>query len=186
MIEELGRARDATILDVGGGTSTLVDCLLDRGFTVGSVLDLSETALATSRRRVRDRIGAKWFRADVLEWQPHASIELWHDRAIFHFLVKPADWAMYDSVMRAALAPRGVVILLTIAADGPERCSGLPVRRYGPDDLTSLFGDGFEDVLARREEHRTPWGAIQPFTWVAMRSFAERRTRPAPSPGGKR
>lgn len=173
LIEELGLAHDAPVLDVGGGTSTLVDSLVDRGFTDVSVLDLSKTALETSRRRLGDRPEAKWIQADVLEWRPQASIDLWHDRAVFHFLINPADQAKYFSVMRAALGPGGAVILGTFAAGGPESCSGLPVAHYGAAELASSLGGSFRIMATRREAHTTPSGAIQPFNWIAARRASD-------------
>jgi len=108
-------------------------------------------------------------RADVLEWQPDRSYGLWHDRAVLHFLVDEVGRDRYLETLRRALAPGGALIVGTFAADGPETCSGLPVRRYSVDELVDALGDGFELVESRREEHVTPRGAVQPFTWVAGR-----------------
>jgi 2-polyprenyl-3-methyl-5-hydroxy-6-metoxy-1,4-benzoquinol methylase len=174
LIEEFGVPRDAAVLDVGGGTSTLADCLLARGFTDVSVLDVSETALETSRLRIGDRPEIKWFAGDLLAWQPINSVGLWHDRALFHFFVKRAQRAMYVSKMRAAISPGGVVILATFASDGPETCSGLPVARYDAGELVAILHDSFRVIARRREEHTTPAGAIQPFTWIVASMTPER------------
>ena len=108
-------------------------------------------------------------RADVLEWQPDRSYGLWHDRAVLHFLVVDDERDRYLETLRRALAPGGALIVGTFAVDGPETCSGLPVRRYSTDELIAALGGSFELVESRREEHVTPRGAAQPFTWVAGR-----------------
>lgn len=107
--------------------------------------------------------------ADILDWTPDRAFELWHERAVFHFLVDGADRDRYLATLRSALAPGGALIVGTFAADGPETCSGLPVRRYSADELVAALGDGFEPLALRREEHVTPRGTMQPFTWVAGR-----------------
>ena len=108
-------------------------------------------------------------RADLLAWEPDRRYGLWHDRAVFHFLVDEHDRDRYRTTLTDALAPGGVLIVATFADDGPEMCSGLPVRRYAADDLAGALGEGFELVETRREQHVTPRGAVQPFTWVAAR-----------------
>jgi trans-aconitate methyltransferase len=108
-------------------------------------------------------------RADLLEWEPDRRYDLWHDRAVFHFLVEERGRDRYIATLNDALAPGGHVIVATFADDGPEMCSGLPVRRYAADDLGAALGEGFELVETRREVHVTPRGKRQPFTWVAAR-----------------
>lgn len=156
----------AAILDVGGGASTLVDGLLARGFDDVTVLDLSETALATARDRLGAPRSVRWVCADVLSWRPDRPYDVWHDRALFHFLVEPADRARYLDVLRSATPIGGYVVLGTFAADGPKRCSGLPVRGYSPQDLVAALGADFDTVDVSREEHHTPSGLMQPFSWV--------------------
>jgi hypothetical protein len=107
--------------------------------------------------------------ADVLEWEPDRRFALWHDRAVFHFLVDGVERDRYLVALRRALEPGGTLILGTFAVDGPNVCSGLPVRRYAPADLIAALGADFEPLEERREEHVTPRGAVQPFTWVAGR-----------------
>lgn len=107
--------------------------------------------------------------ADVLRWTPDRRFELWHDRAVFHFLVDAADRRRYVRALRDAVAPGGAVVIGTFAADGPPTCSGLPVARYSVADLAAELGDPFDVVASRRVEHVTPRGAVQPFTWVAGR-----------------
>ena len=106
-------------------------------------------------------------RADLLGWEPDRRYSLWHDRAAFHFLIDERDREQYVETLRSAVAPGGNVIIATFAADGPEVCSGFPVRRYSAADLSTALGDAFELVEMRREEHVTPRGVTQPFTWIA-------------------
>ena len=108
-------------------------------------------------------------RADILEWVPDREFGLWHDRAVLHFLVDERAHDRYLRTLRRAVAPGGALIVGTFAADGPETCSGLPVRRYSADELIAALGEDFEPIESRREEHVTPRGAVQPFTWVAGR-----------------
>ena len=105
--------------------------------------------------------------ADLLEWEPDRRYGLWHDRAVFHFLIDELERARYVETLRRAVEPGGTVILGTFAADGPEICSGLPVRRYAAADLSSELGEAFVVLQTRREAHVTPRGVTQPFTWVA-------------------
>jgi hypothetical protein len=106
---------------------------------------------------------------DILEWVPDRRFEAWHDRAVFHFLVGEGDRRRYVQALRDAVTPGGAVAVGTFASDGPPTCSGLPVARYSADDLLAELGEPFELVATRREEHVTPRGVVQPFTWVAGR-----------------
>jgi trans-aconitate methyltransferase len=169
MIAVLGIAPTARVIDVGGGAASLVDQLMARGFTDLTVLDISEVALTAARARVADQAPVSWVHEGVLTWRPRQRFDLWHDRAVFHFLVGPADQQRYLATVRAALAPAGAVIIATFAPDGPDHCSGLPVARYSAGDLIALLGNAFMVVDTSREEHITPAGARQPFTWVAAR-----------------
>lgn len=168
VIGALGLPADAPVVDVGGGASLLVDRLLERGHSDVTVLDLARPALAAARERLGPAAGrAQWLEQDVLTWSPVRRYALWHDRAVFHFLVGAGERARYAAVLHAALAPGGRVVMATFAPDGPETCSGLPVRRYDPDALAAELG-GMRLVDARRELHRTPGGRVQPFSWVVL------------------
>jgi SAM-dependent methyltransferase len=170
MLERLGVGPDDRIVDVGGGASVLVDHLLDAGFRRITVLDISARALAESRRRLGDRGGAvEWVCQDLLTWRPDERYDVWHDRALFHFMVAESDRDGYLATLRAALAPGGAAVVGTFAADGPERCSGLGVERYDPSRLAAAFGPDLEVLATGREVHRTPAGADQAFTWLGMR-----------------
>jgi 2-polyprenyl-3-methyl-5-hydroxy-6-metoxy-1,4-benzoquinol methylase len=163
--------RTAAIIDVGGGASTLVDGLLQLGYTNLTVLDIAPSALDLARARLGER-GARisWQAGDVLT-APLASqrFDVWHDRAVFHFLTNPADRARYATQVRHAIRPGGVILVATFAEDGPTRCSGLEVQRYSPASLHAEFGDDFSLVRSEREEHITPGGAVQLFTYCVCR-----------------
>lgn len=158
----------AAVVDVGGGASALARELAARGYADVSVVDLSGAALAAARRDAGDAPIA-WIEADVLAWRPERRFDLWHDRAVFHFLVEPDDRARYRATLEAAVAAHGAVVIGTFAADGPPHCSGLPVARYAPDELAAELGPAFAPLASRREEHATPGGAVQPFTWLVAR-----------------
>ncbi len=164
---------DAAILDIGGGGSTLVDALCERGYSDITVLDISATALAAARQRAGER-AARWALADVLSWKPERHYDLWHDRAMLHFLVDREDRERYLQTLRAALYPGGHAIIGAFAPGAPDHCSGLPVQHYDADGIMALLGDGFEVVAVRREVHHTPAGVAQPFTWVAALYAPER------------
>lgn len=171
LLDALGTSPDASIIDVGGGSSVVVDHLLDRGFTDVSVLDVSKVALDNTRARLGSAAGrVHWEHQDIFDWTPQRRYDLWHDRAVFHFLIEEDERTDYLEVLRSALAPGGQVIIATFDADGPTHCSNLPVVRYSATDLAALFAPHFDVVTTRREEHVTPAGLIQPFTWVALTS----------------
>lgn len=166
LIERAGTGHDAAIIDVGGGASKLAGSLLDRGFTDVTVLDISENALT----RAREQLGAgaervRWIVADVTEAELPRRYDLWHDRAVFHFLVEEVDRERYRALLRASTGPGAHVIVATFALDGPERCSGLPVVRYSPEALLEALGPGFSLIESDAEEHHTPSGAVQRFVY---------------------
>ena len=171
LIEALEVGVGTPVIDVGGGASTLVEELLARKFADLTVLDISESALQAARNRLGvDARRIHWIRQDILGgWHPKRRYGLWHDRAVFHFFVNERDRKRYLEALGASLAPGGVAVVATFATDGPDHCSGLPVARYGADELALALGEEFEQLASRREEHRTPSGVMQPFTWVAFR-----------------
>jgi trans-aconitate methyltransferase len=164
LIRATGVGRGAAVVDIGGGASQLVDALLDAEFDDITVLDLSEQALTTSRKRLGER-GArvKWIAADVTAWAPPRTFDLWHDRAAFHFLTDARDRTAYAELVSTAVNPGGHVIIGTFAPDGPERCSGLPVMRHDAATLGQMLGPSFELIESRNHAHQTPGGAIQRF-----------------------
>jgi SAM-dependent methyltransferase len=158
------------LVDVGAGSSPFVDRLVDAGWHDLTVLDVSASALAKVRDRLAARAEAVTFvHADVRSWQPGRTFATWHDRAVFHFLVDAAHRSHYVGTAADATVPGGVVVLATFAADGPTTCSGLPTARYGADELAACFATAFDLVHTEREEHVTPFGTVQPFTWVVLR-----------------
>ena len=169
LLETLRVPPDAAVIDVGGGASSLTRSLLDRGFTDLSVLDVSAVALAEARKTLSDAAQVSWIHADVLAWRPERRFDVWHDRAVSHFLIDPRDRENYLQTLLAGIKPGGAVVIATFAADGPPVCSGLPVVRYSAAELAEMLGPAFECLETRREEHTTPAGVVQPFTWVAGR-----------------
>lgn len=162
---------DAEIIDVGGGTSTFVDDLLDRRFTRVTVLDLSAAALQTARLRLGPRAGeVLWLCADVLEAElPPNTFDFWHDRAVFHFLTTEAARARYVEVVRKAVKPGGHVVIATFGPNGPQKCSGLDVSRFTSEGIHAEFGRQFQKVGEDTELHDTPWGSQQEFVYCYCR-----------------
>jgi trans-aconitate methyltransferase len=169
LIARAGKGPGASLVDVGGGASRLVDHLLDAGHREITVLDLSPVALDRARARLGQRASlVTWLAADVTTWEPARTFDLWHDRAVFHFLVEAEARRRYLATLTAALAPGAQAILGTFAADGPERCSGLPVARYEPETLAAALGPGFRLVEGLHEDHLTPSGAVQRFQFSRL------------------
>ncbi|WP_323035195.1 class I SAM-dependent methyltransferase [Pararhodobacter sp.] len=170
MMVQAGITPGARVLDAGGGASRLVDTLLDDGFTDLTVLDLSAEALKVSQDRLGARAKAvQWIAADITDWQPEGPYDLWHDRAVFHFLTEAADRAAYIRTLTQALRPGGVAIIGTFALDGPEKCSNLPVIRYCADGLAQELGAGFARITCRAHTHQTPMQRTQSFTFCTFR-----------------
>lgn len=173
-LELIGEARlpkDAPIIDVGGGASTLVDDLLADGYDNLTVLDLSPAALAAARSRLGTRAASvHWLEANILDAGLAAqAYQLWHDRAVFHFLTTTGERRAYVDAVRHALKPGGLLIIATFAEDGPDRCSGLPAMRYSAEALHAAFGEPFQLLRQARETHRTPAGHEQKFVYCLMR-----------------
>ncbi len=170
LIQATGIKPDASVIDIGGGTSRLVDELLDAGFGNVTVLDLSEKALATSKTRLGARSAkVTWIAGDVTAWEPAQAYDVWHDRAAFHFLTDPRDRAAYAERVLRAVRPGGHVIIGTFALNGPERCSGLPVARHDAASLGKTLGPSFELIESRKHAHQTPMEAIQRFQFSRFR-----------------
>lgn len=171
-IRRTGVDTSARIIDVGGGASTLVDDLLADGFRNLTILDVSSAALEAPRQRLGARAAqeVEWIEADITQAVlPRHHFDLWHDRAVFHFLVDAEDRRRYVSAANEALKPGGHIIVATFAPDGPLRCSGLEVVRYSPEELHAEFGDAFELIESHEESHRTPFDTTQKFTYCLFR-----------------
>ena len=171
LIRATGVPLTASIIDVGGGASTLVDDLLTDGYSSVSVLDLSGAALSAAKARLGERArGVTWLEANVVDVRlPVHAYDIWHDRAVFHFLISEAERRAYVSAVLRAVKPGGHVIVATFAEDGPTQCSGLPVMRYSPEELHDEFGASFALQTQEREEHHTPLGASQRFIYCYCR-----------------
>lgn len=171
LIKATGAELNAAIIDVGGGASTLVDDLAAEGYCDLTVLDLSAAALTAARTRM----GAlakkvQWLEADITKVEfPENRFDIWHDRAVFHFLTDPADRDVYVKTVLRSVRPGGHVIVATFAEDGPLQCSGLPVMRYRPGELHDEFGDAFTLLQHKREAHQTPFGTVQQFVYCYCR-----------------
>ena len=169
-IRACGFAPGAAALDAGSGASRMAEALLELGLRP-TIVDIAQEPLDRVRARLGARAGeAVFVRADLTEadWPP-ASFDLWHDRAVFHFLTEPADRAAYVARMKAALKPGGFLVLATFAPDGPEKCSGLFVRRYDGAGLAEELGPDFDLLDEGRELHPTPFGTTQAFTLTRFR-----------------
>ena len=167
LIQRTGVSADGPIIDVGGGASTLADDLLAAGYRDVTVLDLSASALDIARARLGRRAPeVTWLAEDVTRTHlPREHFALWHDRAVFHFLIDPGDRDRYVAQVRHAVAPGGHIIVATFGPEGPQRCSGLPTARYDAPALHAVFGDDFEMVDRREERHHTPGGSEQQFVY---------------------
>jgi SAM-dependent methyltransferase len=163
--------RTAGVIDVGGGASTLVDDLLERGYSNITVLDLSEAALESARARLGERAArVHWICADVTEAHlPSREYDFWHDRAVFHFLRDPMARSRYVDAVHKSLKPGGHIVVATFGPHGPEKCSGLEVLRFTPDALHAEFGPAFAKIASATETHTTPWGTEQEFVYCYCR-----------------
>ena len=171
LIRATGVPCSAGIIDVGGGASTLVDDLLSSGYCAVSVLDLAAAALSVAKARLGERASeVQWTEGDITKvLLPVHAFDVWHDRAVFHFLTSKEDRAAYVDTVLRSVKPGGHVIVATFAEDGPIQCSGLPVVRYGPNELHAEFGSPFSLVQHEREEHHTPFGTVQKFVYCYCR-----------------
>jgi ubiquinone/menaquinone biosynthesis C-methylase UbiE len=172
-IRNTGIQKTDAIIDVGGGASTLVDDLIADGYQHISVLDVSAAALQLARQRLGTHaMNVNWIEADITQADvPEQAYDLWHDRAVFHFLTQAKDRQRYIDTVRRAVRVGGHIIVATFAPDGPERCSGLDVMRYSPESLHREFGGGFEMVDSTRETHHTPFETEQKFIYCYCRMY---------------
>lgn len=169
LIESARIAKVGRIIDVGGGASTLIDDLLVRGYRNVTVLDISGEALELARQRLGAKAALEvvWLNGDITQTAlPESFYDLWHDRAVFHFLITPKDRGFYIENLRRALKPGGHLIIATFVDDGPAHCSGLTVERYSAEKLQKGLGDDFRLLRSFRENHQTPSGATQRFLYA--------------------
>lgn len=169
-LDLFGGGPSSAFIDVGGGASNLLDALLNRGWGDLTVLDIAAPALAAAKERLgADADKVHWEVADITDWRPSRRYDIWHDRAVFHFLTTREQRDAYRRALRAGVVPGGLVVMATFALDGPDKCSGLPVRRYDAESLSKEMGHAFALLDAWPDEHVTPWGAKQSFNWCAFR-----------------
>lgn len=170
MLDSSGVTAEDSLIDVGGGASTLVDALLDRGHRDVTVLDISAEGMRVAQERLGARAGVPhWLVADLRVWTPDRTWAVWHDRAVLHFFTTDTERQHYLHALDTGTQPGSLAILATFAPDGPQQCSGLPVTAYTAPQLAELLGPRWRRLSDTREEHTTPAGIIQPFTWTALR-----------------
>ena len=166
LIASRGIDHSAKIIDVGAGASVLVDKLLEAGYTDISVLDISSKAIDHAKERMESRAEQTvWIITDITEFEPSRQYDLWHDRAVFHFLTEKIDRQKYVEVLKKALKPQGHLILSAFSLEGPPKCSGLNVERYDVEKMKQELGDEFEFIKSVNESHVTPWQAKQEFIY---------------------
>lgn len=162
--------RESAVIDVGAGASVLVDHLLEENYTDISLLDLAEPALQISRQRLGYKAKrVTWLTADITQWQPARKYSLWHDRAVFHFLISAEDREAYKHALLTGLKVGGTLIMATFALGGPDKCSGLPVVQYDAEKLQAELGNQFELLKTLQEQHPTPAGNSQLFNWCLFK-----------------
>jgi len=175
MILETKVGREAAIIDVGGGSATLVDDLLENGFADITVLDISSSAIEKSRTRLGERAAQiEWLEADITRAAlPENRFDVWHDRAVFHFLTDAADRRKYVAQVMRSLKIGGHIIVASFGLNGPQKCSGLDVVRYSPETMHEEFGGNFKLVNSLNETHETPFGTTQEFVYCYCRKLVE-------------
>ncbi len=162
LIRRSGISKSASIIDVGGGDSLLVDHLLDEGYTNITVLDISSAALERAKQRLGEKASrVKWIVCDVTEFTPTQSYDLWHDRAAFHFLTSSEDVAAYLAITSEFVT--GFMTIGTFSDSGPDKCSGLEVHKYSEEALQDQFTKDFKRIECVTEEHITPFNTTQHF-----------------------
>jgi len=173
LIQKAGISPDDSIIEVGAGASTLVDCLLERGFHQLTVLDIATAAMQHTQARLGDQAKkVQWIEADVTQFQPPQQYQYWHDRAVFHFLTDAQDRKNYIQVLQTALRPEGYAMIATFAADGPEKCSGLNVMRYDSQRMGEALGNRLKLLEVHHESHVTPSGGEQKFVYFLFQNNA--------------
>jgi len=175
LISELSLDKDFRIIDVGAGDSKLVDNLLNLGFKNITALDISLNALEKSKKRLGNMADdIKWVVSDLRKFETEDRYDLWHDRAVLHFLTKEEDINRYVDAVRQFLKPNGYLIVSTFSLDGPKKCSGLGIKQYSEDSVKKLFSD-FEHIRSFEEEHKTPWEASQVFIYSIFRKCGDEK-----------
>ena len=177
MLDRGGIDPSDSVIDLGGGSSPLTAALLARGHSDLTVLDVSLIGMRAAQQRLGDAAErVQWLVGDVRTWRPPRRYLVWHDRALFHFMITDQDRDAYLEALESATVPGTTISIFgTFASDGPRQCSGLPVARYSAAELAAAIGDSWQPIDDGRELHTTPTSVIQPFTWTAFR----RRSQPS-------
>ena len=160
--------KDARIIDIGGGDSKLVDYLLEEEYKNITVLDISEKAIAKAKKRLGEKASkVNWIVSDITEFEPDTSFDVWHDRATFHFLTTDDQIKKYTNI--ATIFVRGYLIIGTFSQNGPKKCSGLEIKQYNEEELTSELKKGFDKIRCVSEDHTTPFNTIQNFLFCSFK-----------------
>lgn len=170
LINSCALGKEAKIIDIGGGDSTLVDFLLKEGYQNITVLDISAKALERAQKRLGSQAEkVTWIEADITEFEPKETYDIWHDRAAFHFLTQQEHIRKYLQITKESVA--GYMILGTFSINGPKKCSGLDIQQYDEPSITSLFKENFEKLSCFTEDHTTPFNTIQNFIFCHFRKL---------------
>ncbi len=168
-LKEVNLPKTAKIIDVGAGDSYFVDHLLDLGYTDVTVLDISAKAIDRAKQRLGDRaMAVKWIEADIAQFQPSSTYDLWHDRASFHFLCEEQEIENYIIMMSEHVSPGGFFVIGTFSEQGPLKCSGIDIKQYSEDSIHKLLGNNFEKLKCLNLDHITPSGAAQNYTFCSF------------------
>lgn len=162
LINSTSLGKESSIIDVGGGDSRLVDCLIDQGFTNITVLDISAKSLEKAKKRLGEKaIGINWIVSDIIDFEPDTTYDIWHDRATFHFLTESDQISKYINIVTKFVNSH--LIIGTFSDHGPQKCSGLTIRQYNEESLSKVVSNDFEKIKCIREDHITPFDTKQNF-----------------------
>ncbi|MBS4042339.1 MAG: class I SAM-dependent methyltransferase [Chitinophagaceae bacterium] len=165
-------SKDASIIDIGGGDSFLVDALLNLGYTNISVLDISTAAIERAKKRLGKKSNlVKWIVTDITNFKPQEQFDCWHDRAAFHFLTSTTEINQYINIVSATVKSKGYLIIGTFSEDGPTKCSGIPIQQYSQENLEKIFSSQFNKIAAQIVDHQTPFNTIQNFVFSSFQRF---------------
>jgi len=171
-IQNLSLEKDASIIDIGGGDSFLVDHLLESGYTNITVLDISEKAIERAKERLgKNAEKVKWIVSDITKFEPAEKYDIWHDRAAFHFLTDDNDISAYLEIAGKAVKQNGRLFIGTFSENGPKKCSGIEIRQYSEDSLSETFGSEFRKINCFTVDHKTPFDTVQNFIFCSFRKF---------------
>lgn len=172
-VEQLALPKNAAIIDIGGGDSFFADHLLQMGYTNITVLDISEAAIIKAKKRLGDKaVSVKWIVSDILEFKTDKQFDCWHDRAAFHFLTTAAEIEHYLTIAQHHIKLEGKLIIGTFSSDGPDKCSGLPVKQYNENVLTTTLQKWFEKIRCITTDHITPFKTIQNFLFCSFQKLS--------------